>query len=182
MTKEELSKFVSDDPSRLIICETWSRGEYSYATDGLVLIRLSRLEDIPQKEEAPDVDIIFPKIQSLVWFNLSEIPIDAQPICSACDGKAMDLKCPDCMGKGTYKWENKKCECEGCYGTGKVDCHKCLGTGKTLPIAIGSGHFSYLLLKKIQRLPNIKIGPTGPQDPAWLKFDGGEGLLMPMKA
>jgi len=181
MTKDELSKFVCADPTRNAICEAWSRGKFSYATDGYILVRIPRLSEIPDKETGPDVDNIFPKDDPWEWFILSEIPIEDQPICSSCDGVAVDLKCPNCNGRGKYKSEKKEYDCEECDGKGKIDCSKCLGTGKLLPVGIGNSHFNYALLKKLQIISSCKIGPMGASDPAWLKFDDGDGLLMPIR-
>ena len=48
-------------------------------------------------------------------------------------------------------------------------------------ISIGGVDFGVWLLRILKDLPNIKIGPMGEEEPAWIKFDGGDGLIMPMR-
>jgi hypothetical protein len=174
MNKEDLQKFCYNDDDgsagvRRAIQMPFSRGLYTYATDGKELIRVPRLEDVPEEIDAPDVEKIWPK-ENYEFFN---IPNFTEP----------EFKlCPTCKGTGTYDYGEINEE-EGCGGIGV--CYKCEGD-KTFPdtkhITIGCSVFSDHLLWKIKDLPNIKIAPTEKLKAALLKFDGGDGLIMPMNA
>ncbi len=46
---------------------------------------------------------------------------------------------------------------------------------------INGSIFQNQYLRLLKELSNCKISPTGHDKPAWFKFDGGDGLIMPMR-
>jgi hypothetical protein len=88
-------------------------------------------------------------------------------------------------------------ECRECYGNRKVEdideneneividpCPDCGGSGKTdkVPVKFNQVGISFYYLKKLQTLPGLKIDLTGnPTDMIPFVFDGGEGVVMPMR-
>jgi hypothetical protein len=164
MTKDDLKKFCSDDSDRFWINNPWSIDSYSLATNGYILIRIPRLEDIPENPKAPDCSNLWPPIQPQEWFEIPNLPSEEYKLCEECKGK----------GKIRYERHGKLEICEDCYGDGKIKI-----VDQKIPI--GNAVFAAWLLRMIVVLPNPKIGPMEKDNPAWIKYDGGDGLIMPMR-
>lgn len=189
MTKEDLKKFCVDDPYRGNISKLWSFGVHSYATDGSVLIQVPRLDDVEENPTAPDVTSLLLTPKPTTYFPVKDLVLPGLKWCSECKGQGRNVDCPECHGDGEVELETDynsySCECKTCYGRAKVDkCEECEGMGKVedkSPVDVGNAAFQPRLLRLLQSLPDCEIGPTGPQPPAWFKFDGGDGLIMPMR-
>lgn len=199
MTKGDLQKFCSRDKTRLNINTPWSVGEYTYATNGHVILRVPRLPDVPENVVAPKVVIegdpasLFPYAEPPEWFPFDAIDLpkpETQP-CATCDGKGKNFECPECDGSGEVEYSGRKAswtiDCELCHGGGELDeCVDCFGTGKFTPpkpIPVGGSHFNLEYLIWLKELPGCRVGPDAdPLKQAPFQFDGGDGLLMPMKA
>ena len=169
MTKEELARFCSTDETRINIVTPWSKDEYSFATNGHLIVRVPRLVDVPERDAAPSGDKLFPYKEPPEWVRLSdmEIPEAVRADCSECNGDKtiMHDDCSDCNGHN----------CPECNGKGEVIVDR-------IPVPVGTGHFQLAYLHMLKELPNCKIGPNAdPMDHAVFQFDGGDGLLMPMK-
>lgn len=52
----DLSHFCYTEDDRPTIQQSWSRGDFTYATNGHVAIRVPRLRDVPENDRAPDVE------------------------------------------------------------------------------------------------------------------------------
>lgn len=168
--KDILNRFCSKDGFRPSISEPWSRGTYSYATNGHVICRVPRQEDISERDDAPGaVDKMFDIPAPAEWFPLADMKIPKEKMveCSECeDGKIQHEECQDCDGH----------TCENCNGTGKV-------SQAMTPVAVGNTHFQGVYLRILKDLPDCKLGPHADlMGCAVFMFDGGDGLLMPMKA
>lgn len=197
MKQAELSVFAGPDYPKM--AGPFSFGDYSYATNGHILVRVPRLADVPEWEALNEKvarlfeGLDFPALTAA----LVEIPDFPQPEpepCPVCGGTGKISTCPECGGDGEVTFENDfheyECDCLTCYGSGKVSGHEslcgdCNGTGKrkvTEMIEVGCTGFSshYLNLMR-ERLPGVKIAPTGPEKPNYFKWDGGDGFLMPMR-
>jgi hypothetical protein len=197
---EILKKFCSDDATRVNVATPWSKGEHSYATNGHILIRVPRLEDVPERDDAPGaVDKMFDIPAPAEWFPLAEIALPdvaltTEKTCPDCNGTVGEegADCPECDGAGTVDFDNRfsdyEVDCKTCDGEGKIKkCETCNSTGKIEvkslnPVAVGGAHFQLHYLLLLKELPNCKIGPAEkPMGQAPFQFDGGDGLLMPMK-
>jgi len=169
MTKEDLMKFCLNDPcsAHQELSQPWSRRDYTCATDGRIMIRIPRLPDVPEYAGKIDIGKIWPKE---IMTELCDIPDYPAP---------QFVNCPECGGKGTYVNE---------AGKPTATCDYCDGD-KTIPIysriEINGCLFNDHLLSLIKDLPGIKICPvkkdTTTYPPSYFKFDGGDGLIMPMK-
>lgn len=158
-----LQEFCRDEPGICDLSEPWSAAEYSYAASGYICIRIPRNNNIGEKTaKVPDVVALF-----------REAPPQPE------------------RGVIIPKVEVNCIECEVCNGAGHwggIDetfmlCCECEGEGKYPDIdgiLIGGAYFWKALIAKLTLLPNCKIAPTGPDTAAWIKFDGGDGLVMPM--
>lgn len=179
----DLTKFCSQDATRFNIQEPFSKGEWTYATNGHICIRVPMLHvpAFPEKKEAPDCERIFNKAEErgpYEWVPVPEVQVEI-------------VMCDDCKGSGKERVGQLKG-----YG---IACFECFGVGhypKCQPVTFPLGsppsqtiHLSNIYLDLIRKeLPNPQIGLTVKAasirsgiTPVKIKFDGGEGLLMPMR-
>jgi len=123
------------------------------------------LDGIPDHPKTPDAARLFPKIAP----ELRPIPRIALPApiepkpCSECDGRGYRHDCPDCT-----------CACEDCWGTGKDEVIQ--------PVPVLGASFARRYVALIYALPGNLFGALGvtPKSPMFFRFDGGEGMLMPL--
>lgn len=185
-----LLKFCGD---RIGITEPYSIGSYSFATDGSILIRVNRLPGITEKEKAPKIDGVFEKADehsSGLSFDIPEVNPKTKE-CPACQGVGANCECPECDGKGLVTLSNDfndyDCDCDTCDATGKVaKCEDCNGTGRVyvrVRVRISKSDFADKYLALLKELPDCKLYPSNkPEGIAKFKFNGGDGLLMPMRS
>ena len=79
---------VSEDETRFAICSPWSAGDWTYATDGRLLVRVPRLDGVPENKNAPkDLErevLGFEQLPEVAeWWELMEI--ERAPVTSDCD-------------------------------------------------------------------------------------------------
>jgi len=140
----------------------WSRGEYSYATNRHVMLRVPRLAGVMENPKAVKVDHLFPALDGLMWLPLPVVKPPQQVACGWCDGK-------------------------GNYGEPKghsMECDECDGSGEVIPIvriAVGGVDFQAIYFAWLSRLPRCEIAPNGQGKPAAIRFDGGVGAIMPLR-
>ncbi len=161
----DLKKFCSKDRFRDAITEPFSRGEWSYATNGHLLIRVPRRDDIAEIENSPQVERLWPKEAPNYRVPSTLIlPPPKEEDCRTCNGRGTQHDCPDCG-----------CNCEDCGGTGHISTDRNVGimVGKT-PIAM---QYARVLLS----LPGIEIDdisiPAAHAFVMQFRFDGGDGIL-----
>lgn len=197
MNQQKLCAFT--DPDNPKICAPFSFGGYSYATNGHILVRVLRLADVPEWDALNEkMTVLFDAVDlPAVNAALVEIPDFDQPapeVCIICKGVGKVSNCPECDGEGEVTLDNDyhsyECECLTCFGEGKVFgndaiCYACNGTGKKKTFAkvpVGMTFFSSHYLTMLKELPGIKVSVTSELGPQYFKWDGGDGLLMPMRA
>jgi hypothetical protein len=139
----------------------FSLNGHTYATNGVIAVRVPRRPDVPENKEAPK------GIERLPW-DFSRIKFGPLP-----EPKPLPDKCMWCNGRG-YQHDCPKCRCK---------CEHCDGSGKLPPeVLIGKAHFGGQYIAWIQALPGLEIGKPKPAPrPIPFRFKGGEGLLMPMR-
>jgi hypothetical protein len=167
-----LEMFCSSDPSRPVLARPFSIGLWSYATNGHILVRVPRRDDVAENPEAPNAAHFYEtakkprRYEPLPKLELAEpFEWEEQLECWRCLGKGKAHHfCPDC-----------RCECRECSGTGK-------GTTKHFKTTqIGSGSYNSKYVSWLQSLPNTEIGQPYKRKPLAFRFRGGEGLLMPCR-
>lgn len=164
MTKDDLMKFCSKDEYRIGLASPWSVGEHTVGTNGHLLIRVPRLPDVPESPDAPKIGRgVFPLVQPEQWYPIPEFTLPG----------AAEEECGFCFGSGRYP-EKSAAKCPECDGTGKI-------FNRDAFVQIGSARFRLEPLDLLRSLPNCEIGPVGKELPAWLRFDVGDGLLMPCR-
>ena len=196
----DLNKFCSidKDKTRININQPWSRGEYTYATNGVIIIRVSRLPNVPENPVAPDGDNIFlqsAKALKRTWHTIPPYTLERKP-CKDCKGNGYFQKCDNCEGKG-YVGKNDR-DCSDCDGEGFKSCAKlapgaypcedCDGEGRGRPeccvdFMAGAKILARLqgaYLELVKDFPHVQLGIAGHMDPVIIRFDSGEGLIMPI--
>jgi hypothetical protein len=167
----DLQPFCADpEIYRRAINAPWSRDGYTFATDGALLIRVPYRAEVEDREGAPQVmgnriGAIFAR-EPADWFDIPEFPPPASDECKECEGDGW------VSPRTQYNVYDDQ-ECKTCDGKGRVQQDK--------PVEIGGFYFADRLLTILRQLPNVKIGPLGPNDAARVTFDGGDGLLMPRR-
>lgn len=164
MNMDDLKPFCSIGAFRPWLNTPFSRDKYTYATNGHVLVRVPRLSYVDENPKAPPAEKVIDPIEflPLVPFVCREIPPPETQECFECDGGNPVHNCPTCS-----------CVCEECDGTNSVEVQ--------LSISIKCAIFDAKYIRLIQELPNC-LFPENPSknEPTRFKFDGGEGLLIPM--
>ena len=167
MNIEMLMPFCSKDESRPMLSAPFTIGKFTYATDGRVCVRVP---DFP----APPMDIQGPQVAATLEWETAprtiavelpeEIPCDRTVDCTTCGGGGIHV----CPCGDTHP-------CGDCEGDGKmIQCDKGVEVGKMF---LGESY-----LRKLAALPGLKLYDNGGVvDVVYFTFDGGEGLLMPMR-
>lgn len=169
MSALDLKQFCSKDRFREAIVEPFSRGEWSYATNGHLLIRVPRRNDIAEIEKAPHIEHLWPKeAPNYRVPSTLVLPPPKEEDCRTCDGRGTKHDCPDCG-----------CDCDDCGGTGHISTDRNVGimVGKT-PIAM---RYARVLLS----LSGIQVDDISALvDSVFVmrfRFDGGDGILATLR-
>ena len=141
----------------------WSRGKWTWATNGHVLLRMNRLSGVEENPKAPDAEGLFFRTDPAS--NWMPVPVAVMPPMIDCD---------ECDGTGVYE--------DTFHGqVFSEDCERCNHTGKVkqlIGVKVGDAYFDQGYLSMLQ---GWEISPNGLKQ-AWIRNgDGVAGLLMPMK-
>lgn len=149
----------------------FSRGDFTYATNGQIIIRVPRRDEVPPSDVAPTAEQLFAGARSDGFRPLRSVvlppPKRGTVDCADCDGRGKEHDCPDC-----------ECECTTCHGTGRVP-HS---SADAISLNIGKGMITYQNAAHLLSLPNVMVTePTGaPGETVAFRFGGGDGLLILM--
>lgn len=177
INKINLAPFCSADETRAVIMSPFRIGEWTYATDGRVLLRVPA-SDYPaeEKEKAPKVN----KTDFGLCWNHDELSNEFWQPLPPVEILTEEVRCEQCGGTGLD-------ECPHCYH--ESDCLECHSKGmitRQTPndVMVGQFRFASHYILKIRELTNIQIWLNPSADchkVASLRFDGGCGYLMPMR-
>lgn len=161
MNATDLQRFCADaNDARYFIRKPWSRGEFTYATNGHIILCVQRLPDVAEEPKAPDAAGLFAKV--VPASDWTQVPEATMP---------PDVECDECKGSGvyteTYGYETYSEDCEWCGHTGKVKA--------SIGVPVGNAFFDQGYLSMIQ---GWEISPNGLK-PAWIRNGDTVGLLMP---
>jgi hypothetical protein len=166
-----------NDPKHPFLEEPFSAGAWTYATDGHIAVRVSRLEDVAENSAVPagvleGTSRLFeqtrkPRYKQAPEFELQE-PFEWKE----------ELECHRCRGTGKFHIR----ECPDC----NCKCFECDGTGIfTVPnvrtTSIGKALYRSKYISLMRSLPQLELGRPHRSKPLPFRFDGGEGLLMPCR-
>lgn len=199
-TNELLQRFVAHDQDiRDHLRQPILRGEWIYATNSHIIVRVPRADGIDTRESDKPAGLadLFEKNRRDEFIALPDLPPGEK--CNVCSGSGIGYKCLDCDGEGAFDYGCHSYRCKGCDGVGRVDdgddadkepCLECDGSGERhgQAIKVEIWHYDRRYLAKIYDLPGLKFSQRqeGPQSwddtpPAYFSFTGGEGLLMPLR-
>lgn len=170
MTASKIDLQVFCDKDNAKIGKPFSLGEYTYATNGHIAVRVPRDPNVPEIEAPPKIDACFAR-----EFNpLASRRALKNPIPPAAAAKTK--KCEECGGRGVEH------ECHSC----KCKCWECEGSGwyeeiRYQSLEIGSRIFNVHAVRKILTLPSVLFDADGKGKAIGFTFDGGEGMLMPLR-
>lgn len=169
----DLQQFCGKDPYRPYLHTPFSEGNFTYATNGHVLVRVPKVDGIGQMKDRPekfaaekvlkgrdDLSFVVPSI-------ITKCPrrTEKDGDCMSCGGSGTEHDCPDC-----------ECTCESCDGSGR-ETHFSKVSTEWAGAIIDAQYMAMML-----DLPGIRISSTTkPEDPIHFEFDGGIGAVMPMR-
>lgn len=173
--------------------------------------KLPEAVEVPAAPGLQQLDSLMPDMTELGEFiELPAIPPEESEPCSDCAARGYvlkDIQCPVCGGNGWFTCVVCKSDshrCERCNGdrcvpgpdepSNRESCKPCSGVGRhikqtTLPV--GTQMFDGRYLRLLATLPNVRLANSTQEDKhikggdptgaAKFTFDGGDGLLMPMR-
>lgn len=157
MNRAELQQFAAgEDDLRYYIRLPWSRGEWSYATNGHIIVRVPRLADVDENPQAPGAEKLFAETKQAEFIPVPECAMPPDVDCTYCDGTGKD--------PGDRRYNCKECD------------H---GERPSLEgLDVGPASFAKRYLAMIQ---GWEIAPNGPKGAAWIRNGEATGLLMPRR-
>lgn len=202
----DLTKFC--DPSRTggATQKPWSHGDYTYAVNGHIAIKVPRRGDVADYDKPADVAKILAQIDVTSEHPYSPMPSYTLPPralvrCPTCQGHLFVAPCLDCDGEGFHECSRDHCshehDCPDCDGNGTVPaskdgkhatpCPECDQEGRKpdeRAVHFGGGvGIKAKYLAMIKDLPGFEIAlPNIRNDqPIFYRFDGGSGCVMPYR-
>lgn len=153
MTDINLKAFCSTDKGRQDLQEPFSAGDFTYASNGHVAVRVPRLSEyaeVMDHRKVKTIDSWFARDVTFSPFPAVVLPTVAPHVpkpCKDCNatGRIHSTSCSKCSGSGLHKCYacNNENDCEACDGYGYIerpatteddpkkvsDCGNCDGTG-----------------------------------------------------
>lgn len=165
----DLKPFCSTDPVRPYLHAPFTQDGHTYATNGHILVRVAERPGVPPPpENKPRADKLFDKEwrEPTMALPAFELPKEEFNDCERCDGLKSNYHDCECC----------TCVCEKCNEDGKVSSL----TG--VSVGICGAIFAAKYAKMLQALPGIRVAaPKSGYDPMPFSFDGGDGIVMPLK-
>lgn len=194
--KIDLNRFCADvdkDPLRPYLNNPMTRADFDYATNGNIIVRMPTVQaysdNVPLK--------LLKKVEEMFAREVGELSMlpaftHEPPLpCRECDGLGYVSYCPNCDGEGTHTYDpSYSHDCESRNGEGTIpgferECRFCDGNGTNctyIPVIIGPRSIALRYVSMIRTLPNVRVDlGGGPYDPMYFVFDGGDGIVMPMR-
>jgi hypothetical protein len=175
----------------------WAHKGWTYASNGHILLRVPAPEhaDTVATHGAANAGSMVDDAGKVSYIGLPNTPEPTR--CDECAGvgQYLQMKCPDCEGKGEFTHGVYDYECRRCEGDGLVraaegeaggelqDCAACDGIGyfRGIGSLVGNATYDRAYLHMLAKLPGVRVCTNGPGKPMHFTFDGGEGLLMPFR-
>lgn len=162
----DLKPFCGREHLRPNLHQPFSRGDWTFATDGSVMVRVPRREDVPDDSRRPHVERVWRQYEPCP--ELSAVgPVTLLPALAA-------VQCDECEGRGRVH------DCPGC----QCVCDNCDGAGETIPISlvrVGALYIQRRYAALLLTLPGLRVSlPRDRQTKiVHFAFDGGLGLVQP---
>jgi hypothetical protein len=167
MNVADLQKFCADErDAQYHLHRPFSRREWTWATNGKLMLRVPRIEEVAEDAAAPDVVHVFEQYRDDAQmrppkFNRLPDPSDLVE-CNVCHGRGTLHDCPDCQ-----------CECGNC-DDGMVE--------ENQSVSVAGLPFDARYVRLLLTLPGllVEIYPISDR-PMSFRFDGGCGLVNPLR-
>jgi hypothetical protein len=166
----DLQKYCGSDKFRSYLNRPFSTDDFTYATDGRIMVRVDRLPFDPPSTtfawDAPFKGMDTALFGPLPHKTIAPFPLPTEEDCPSCDGRGVEHDCPDCS-----------CDCEDCDGVGLINAEPEIST------TVRGGTFNLKYVALMLELPNVLVqtNRTDMEGPLLFKFDGGIGAIMPRR-
>lgn len=182
----ELQQFCDEKHLRWDFSQPFGQGEWTYATDARICVR-TKLVKPPDKAS----ELNLPDANGLGWIHSEPQRWRAWPRKSWISA-GYDM-CPMCDWTGRVGAGVVACGCDfGCDRCGDTEyvggerCDYCEGKGfGDFPSIqpVGRLHVRGIYDRKIRSLGDVEyvfVNPSHPESPIAFRFDGGQGIVMPL--
>lgn len=164
----DLKQFCSVEPRRTTLLQPWSGGEYTYASNGHILVRVKRVDGVDTEQ---------PKMTDMVESWLAKAPTEPMvpmPVVELPDIEWVD--CLSCEGNGVAHPDCQTCNClcEDCEGKGKLE-------GARHLVRYGDDYFNAKYWRMIMGLRDPYIATAvNSLKHFHFTFYIGHGIVMPL--
>jgi hypothetical protein len=172
-------QFCADPKQRLNLSKPFTRGAYTFASNGTITVRVPASADYPEADNYADAPkstgpafAVFERPANEIltpWpFSVGDFPTDEVVSCKACDGSGFEL-CSKC----NHPLPDEPCEdCNGAGVTSALRWRCVKIRTRWLP-----ARYAHLIML----LPGAQFSATGgSRDQLYFEFEGGAGVVMPM--
>jgi hypothetical protein len=170
----DLQPFCGKEESRPYVNQPFRIGDFTFATDGRILLRIPAEDGDLPPAGAPgglsgQLVHMFKDLSEAVFAAPGSATLPPAPPtgeCPSCDGRGFVHDCPHC-----------ECVCKGCDGRGDLDPEKATST------TFAGATFCLAYIRQMLALPSIEIAAETAANggPMLFRFAGGVGVLMPMR-
>lgn len=182
MTLDQLRQFCSTDKYRWNLLHPWTEGEWSFATDGKLIVMVPVIDGAvaPQGTNPPDGTGFLKNAQalddSLAWTPFADCQRGDEITCRYCR-----VECAACGGEG----DTGDCGCEACECQGWVlsteSCAECHDIRKIAGYQCGVAIIDPWLIRNLVQQPALRFIPAvEKRKPVLFCFDGGYSFVMPI--
>ncbi len=182
-TKKSVKQFdlmpfcEASESMRYAMDKPWRSGEYVYATDGRILIRVDwkrATNAVAPVGRVPDCESLIKVSSGIKDWQPLEMPID----CNACENTSRELEtCYQCGGSGKHKCDcGHAHQCGECSGRGRSRsneyCKKCM-------VVLFGLSFQARYVRLVAAMPSVQVGvaSNNRQGSVFFKFTDGIGIL-----
>lgn len=164
----DLQPFCGADAARPYLMKPFSQGDFSFATNGHIMVRVARQEGVDPPGKDFDANAPLAGVEQAAFapppaYTLPPLQTDLTE-CQKCDGSGHAHECPDC-----------ECPCERCDGTGRENPERHVST------RVGTAIYAMRYVRKMLALPDVEIAQPDPKAPLLFRFRDGVGALMPRR-
>lgn len=163
----DLQIYCGTDPCREYLTKPFTVGEFTYATNGHIMIRVPKVAGVPKQTKDSDWNGPLKALADTAFSPLAHGPVPEHPLgsCTKCDGRGTAHDCPDC-----------ECGCGACNNTGEAF--------PAISTTIRGHIYALRYIAMMLALPGVEVATeTAPAMPLLFKFDGGGvGAIMARRA
>ena len=169
---------------------------HTYATNGHVAVRVSRIDSVSREVTVLGMPKLFDNpLPDGRWVDLPKINMPEKSPCGTCKGLGKACECDECDGQGEVEWWSGRydytAECKDCHGDGSLPggdktCTDCSGDGETYrwneePISIFESvniHVRYADI--LSNIGGLEVFDKVKDGVLRFRFPGGEGIVITM--